>query len=84
MCLAVPGEIVSIDASDSVTRMGRVSFAGVVKEIALAMVPEAQLGQYVLVHAGVAISIVDEEEAEKIFEYLNAMESFTDAGPVEQ
>ena len=70
MCLAVPGQIVSIDESDPVVRNARVSFGGVVRDISLAMVPEAQVGQYVIAHAGLALNLVDEEEAQQIFSDL--------------
>ena len=73
MCLGVPGQILSIDASTDV-RMGRVSFAGIVKEVCLAYVPEAEVGDYVVVHVGFAISMIDEQEALKVFEYLAAMD----------
>jgi len=64
MCLAVPGKIISIDNElDDIFRIAKVSFDGVVKEVNLAMLPEAKLGDYVLVHVGSAISIVDEKEA---------------------
>ncbi len=72
MCLAVPGRIESITGSD-IERMARVNFSGVVREISLAYVPEAEIGDYVLVHVGFAISKIDEEEAKKVFEYLVAM-----------
>lgn len=72
MCLAVPGKIESITGSD-IARMARVSFSGVVREISLAYVPEAEIGDYVLVHVGFAISKIDEEEAKKVFEYLVQM-----------
>jgi len=70
MCLAIPGKIESITNDDPVMRTGKVNFGGIVKEINLAYVPEAGIGEYVIVHAGFAISIVDEEEAQKVFEYL--------------
>lgn len=70
MCLAVPGKILSISNDDSLTRSGKVSFGGIVKEINLAYVPEARVGDYVIVHVGFAISKVDETEALKVFEYL--------------
>ncbi len=73
MCLAVPGKIVSIDATDPVLRCGKVSFGGIVKQINLAYVPEAKIGDYVLVHVGFAISTVDEAEAQEVFEYLRKM-----------
>jgi len=69
MCLAVPGKIVSISGSDT-TRMGQVSFGGVGKEACLAFVPEAKVGDYVLVHAGFAISVLDEAEALQTLEYF--------------
>lgn len=70
MCLAVPGRIESIQGNDPVFRSGKVDFGGVVKEVNLAYVPEAKVGDYVLVHVGFAISIVDEEEAQQIYQYL--------------
>jgi hydrogenase expression/formation protein HypC len=70
MCLAVPGKIISIEGEDPVFRCGRVSFGGIVKQINLAYVPEAKIGDYVLVHVGFAISTIDESEAEEVFEYL--------------
>jgi len=71
MCLAIPGKIKSIESQyDNLVRMAKVSFGGIVKEASLEMVPEAKIGDYVLVHVGVAISIVDEEEAQKTFLYL--------------
>ena len=73
MCLAVPGKILSIEGDDPVLRCGRVDFSGIVKRINLAYVPEAQIGDYVLVHVGFAISTVDEEEARQTFEYLQKL-----------
>jgi hydrogenase expression/formation protein HypC len=75
MCLAVPGKIVEIEGSDDpLSRMGRVDFGGVSKKVALAYVPDVQVGEYVLVHVGFAIGKVDEEEAQKVFEYLREMD----------
>ena len=74
MCLAIPGKIISItNQLDETFRFGKVSFGGITKEINLCMVPEAKPDDYVLVHVGVAISIVDEEEAKKVFSYLKDM-----------
>ncbi len=70
MCLAVPGKIVSIEEADSVFRCGKVNFGGIVKQVNLACVPEARIGDYVLVHVGFAISTIDEAEAQQTFEYL--------------
>ena len=72
MCLAVPGRIESVTGCD-IARMARVNFSGALREISLAYVPEAEIGDYVLVHVGFAISKIDEEEAKKVFEYLVAM-----------
>ena len=71
MCLAVPGKIESIDGADPMFRTGKVGFGGIFKTINLACVPEAQTGDYVLVHAGFAISIVDEEEARGTLDCLD-------------
>lgn len=71
MCLAIPGKIKSIEAMyDGLVKMAKIQFGGIVKQASLEMVPQAKVGDYVLVHVGVAISIVDEEEAKKSFEYL--------------
>ena len=64
MCLAVPGQIVSLSDNASLESMGRVSFGGVIKEVNLAFTPDAEVGDYVIVHAGFAISQLDEEEAQ--------------------
>ena len=72
MCLAVPGKIMSVVGED-LARQARVDFGGVLKEVNLAYVPEAKVGEYVLVHVGFAISVVDEEEAGKVFGYLKEM-----------
>lgn len=71
MCLAIPGLIKSIESRyDGMVRMAKVSFGGIMKEASLEMVPDAGIGDYVLVHVGVAITKVNEEEAAKTFEYL--------------
>ena len=77
MCLAVPGKIISIDNADSVFRSGRVNFGGIVKQINLAYVPEAGIGDYVLVHVGFAISTIDEAEAQQVFDYLREIGDLT-------
>ncbi len=74
MCLAVPGKITSITDDDPLTRRGKVSFGGIVKEVNLSFVPEADIDDYVMVHVGFAISTVDEQEAAKVFEYLKEMD----------
>ena len=80
MCLAVPGKLISVDESPSLMRSGRVNFGGIVKEVSLAYVPEAKLGDYVLVHVGFALSIVDEAEANQVFEYLRKMDELAELG----
>ena len=74
MCLAVPGKVVEImDAGDIAFRRAKVDFGGIKKEISLAYTPEAEIGKYVLVHVGFAISVIDEEEAQRVFDYLKQM-----------
>jgi hydrogenase expression/formation protein HypC len=84
MCLAIPGEIISVTGDDPLTRTGRVRFGGIVKAVNLAYVPEATIGDYVIVHVGFAISIVDGQEAARVFEYLREMDELRelDVGPV--
>jgi len=75
MCLAIPGKIIKIENQiDDVFRIAKVSFNGIIKEVNLAMVPEAKIDDYVLVHVGSAISIVDEEEAKTTMDILMQME----------
>ena len=79
MCLAVPGRIVSVaEEPDPALRRGKVDFAGVQKEVALAFTPEAAVGDYVLVHVGFALSVVDEVEAQRIFQTLKDMQELTE------
>jgi hydrogenase expression/formation protein HypC len=73
MCLAVPGKVISTQG-EALNRTGKVSFGGVMKEVSLAYVPEAVIGDYVIVHVGFALSKVDEAEAERVFSYLEAMD----------
>ncbi len=80
MCLAVPGKILSI-AGEDVLRSGTVSFGGIQKQVSLAYVPEAKTGDYVIVHVGFAISIVDESEAKQTFEYLKQMGELDELEP---
>lgn len=70
MCLAVPGKVISMMGDEPILRTGRVDFGGVTREVNFCYVPEVKLGDYVVVHVGFALSIVDEVEAGKIFEYL--------------
>jgi hydrogenase expression/formation protein HypC len=75
MCLAVPGLIVNVLRNDEPFVVGAVEFAGVRRSVNLACVPEAKVGDYVLVHAGVAITVINEEEAEKVLRELTAIGS---------
>jgi hydrogenase expression/formation protein HypC len=72
MCLAIPGKILDISKKDGV-RAGRVEFGGIVKQVCLDFAPEAEVGDYVMVHVGFAISRVDREEAERTYQILEAM-----------
>ncbi len=79
MCLAIPGKIKSIDEDkEGYMRMGRVEFSGIFKNINLELVPDAKVDDYVLVHVGVALSIVDEEEANRSLDYLKQMNELDD------
>ena len=85
MCLGVPGKILSIEPNAVGLTMGKVSFGGIGKEVCLAYVPEAQVGDYVIVHAGFALNKLDEQEAAEVFELLKEMGELAeleDAQPV--
>ena len=85
MCLAIPGKVISVSGDDPLMRSGKVNFGGILKEVNLGCVPEAEVGDYVIVHAGFAISRLDETEAKKVFDYLKQMEDLSEleANPVE-
>jgi hydrogenase expression/formation protein HypC len=72
MCLAIPGKVVDLYREHGVL-MGKVDFGGVSKRVCLDHTPEVQLGQYVIVHVGFALQIVDEAEAKQIFAFLESM-----------
>ena len=74
MCLAIPGKILSVAGEDPLERTARVSFGGIVKEVNLAFTPEAVPGNYVIVHVGFALNILDEAEANQVFDYLRQMD----------
>jgi len=78
MCLGVPGKVVEIQENPQGMTMGKVNFAGITKEVCLAYVPDVQIGEYVIVHVGFAISKVDEEEAMQVFEYLKQMDELAE------
>jgi hydrogenase expression/formation protein HypC len=80
MCLAIPGKLIAITQEGELQRAGKVDFGGVLREVNLALVPEAQPGEYVVVHVGVALSVIDEAEARHVFDYLRLMEEPEAAG----
>ncbi len=80
MCLAVPGKILSLSDAPPEERTAKVDFGGIDKEANMAFVPEAAVGDYVIVHVGFAISRVDEKEAAQVFEYLRQIEELQEEG----
>jgi len=78
MCLAVPGKIMHVDGEDPLARTGRISFSGVITEVNLSFVPDARIGDYVLVHAGFAIATLDETEAARSLEYIDQHDAFAE------
>ena len=72
MCLAIPGKIVSVEEANGL-RSARVQFGGIVRQASLDFVPEAQVGDYVMVHVGYAISRVDASEAQRTYQLLEEM-----------
>lgn len=78
MCLGIPGRLIEVYQRDGLT-MGKVEFGGILKEICLTYTPEAQVGDYVIVHVGFAISQIDETEAQEIFSYLEAIGELDDS-----
>jgi hydrogenase expression/formation protein HypC len=81
MCLAVPGKITDISTTDPLMRTGQVSFGNIVKEVNLSCVPEANIGDYVIVHVGFAISVLDEEEAHRVLDTLDQLNNSGDSLP---
>ena len=78
MCLAIPGKIIELTDNEPLTRRGKVNFNGIVKEVNLSFVPDAGIDNYVMVHVGFAISQVDENEAQEVFEYLREMDELSE------
>ena len=70
MCLGIPGKVVEVSEQNGL-RMGKVEFGGILKEVCLVYTPEVQVGDYVLVHVGFAISRIDEAEAQETMDLLN-------------
>ncbi len=79
MCLGVPGRILSVEEDG--LRLARVAFGPVVKEASLAFVPEARPGDHVLVHAGLALEVIDEAAAARVFEALRDLEAANGGAP---
>jgi hydrogenase expression/formation protein HypC len=82
VCLAIPGRIIEIAAAQDDDSLldctGKVEFGGIIKEVSLALVPAAKVGDYVLIHAGVAINTVDEKEATETIDYIRQIEAMAD------
>jgi hydrogenase expression/formation protein HypC len=70
MCLAIPGRIVNVSGDEPITRVGRVDFGGILKEVSLAFTPEANIGDYVIVHVGCAVAKIDQGEAQRTLALL--------------
>ncbi len=77
MCLGIPGKIINIYETNGL-KMGKVDFGGVIKEACLAYIPEAQIGDYTIVHVGFGLNIIDEEEAQKTLELLSEIGALQD------
>ena len=80
MCLAVPGKLLSVEGEDPAFRVGRVDFCGVKKTVNLAFTPEAEPGDFLLVHVGFALTRVDEEEARRTYQYLAQIGALAEEG----
>jgi hydrogenase expression/formation protein HypC len=79
MCLSIPGKLIEVtNELDKTFRTGKVSFDGIIKEVSLTLVPEANIGDYVMVHVGAAISVIDEDEAKKTFDILMQLGELND------
>lgn len=83
MCLAIPGKILQVIGDDPLSRMAQVSFSGVKKDVSLAFVPEAKAGDYVIVHVGFALSILDEEAALESLNYFRQLDEAIEGRAVE-
>jgi hydrogenase expression/formation protein HypC len=83
MCLAIPGRVEALTGDDAITRSGRVSFGGVARDVSMVFVPQAAVGDYVLVHVGFALDIIDPDEAEKtlaLLEEMGGLDEFDENG----
>ena len=85
MCLAIPGKVVSLEPTyDETNRLGKVSFGGILREVNFCFLPEANVGDYVLIHVGVALSKIDEKEAMETLKYLRKMGELDELNPEEE
>lgn len=80
MCLAIPGKVIEIVHDEPMMRLARISFGGIIKEVNLSFLPEATVGDFVLVHVGFAINTIDEHEAQRVFEYLAEINQLDELG----
>lgn len=80
MCLAVPGELLELQGDDPLARTARVRFGGVTKQISMAFAPDARVGDYVLVHAGCAISVLDQTQAQALLATLAELSALSEEG----
>jgi hydrogenase expression/formation protein HypC len=78
VCLAIPGKLIEVSEDAHGVRMGKANFGGIVKQVCLEYTPEANAGDYVLVHVGFALSKVDEEEADRTYQLLEEMEQLAE------
>ncbi len=81
MCLGIPGEILSVHDGPGGLRYGTVRFGAADREVCLAYVPEARAGDFVIVHVGVALSVLSRDDAEEVFGYLEELEALSELGP---
>ncbi len=77
MCLGIPGKVLEISAESDAMPMAKVEFGGITKEVCLAYLSDVEVGDYVLVHVGFAISKIDEQEAQEIFSYIEQIDEFS-------
>lgn len=84
MCLGVPGKVIRVEENPLGMTMGKVSFGGITKDVCLAYVPDAQPGEYVLVHVGFAISRIDAEEAERTLALLRSLGNMGELAELER
>lgn len=84
MCLAIPGQLLEVRGDDPLLRTGRVSFNGIIKEVHLACTPEAKIDDYVLVHVGFAITVIDQDEAARLNHALAELGEEVDDTPANE